>query len=69
MQNLFLSAKLQYQTPDLVAHIARVNLTGRCEKELLSLGILETSHLSFAQAADLEKAGLGVVAAKALLSV
>jgi hypothetical protein len=55
--------------PDLVAHIARVQMTGICERELISLGILNMSLLSFAQAADLEKAGLGAVAAKALLSV
>jgi hypothetical protein len=55
--------------PDLVAHIKSVQLTGTCEKELLSLGILNMSHLSFAQAADLEKAGMGAIAAKVLLSV
>jgi hypothetical protein len=55
--------------PDLVAHIARVNLTGRCEKELLSLGILDMSNLSFAEAADLKEAGLGAIVARALLSV
>jgi len=72
--NRFLAVTIDFsfsieQRPDLVAHIASLDMTGLCEKELVSLGIFGMRQLAHAQAFELESAGIGMMAARSLLAV
>ena len=58
-----------FQAPDLVAHLASLDLKGLYDRELALAGIIGMRQLAHAQVADLEKAGISRVAAASILAV